>query len=58
MISERHPNFILNTGSARASDILALVRLAQERVREAQGIELETEVRTLGFDPPAGPSAP
>jgi len=57
-ISERHPNFILNTGSARASEILALILLAKDRVRKAQGVELEEEIRTLGFSLPAGSSVP
>jgi UDP-N-acetylmuramate dehydrogenase len=49
--SELHTNFILNLGGARAGDILALIRLAQSRVREQFGIELETEVMLVGeFD--------
>jgi UDP-N-acetylmuramate dehydrogenase len=50
MISERHGNFIVNLGGARACDVLALVDAARARVRERTGIELELEVRVIGED--------
>jgi UDP-N-acetylmuramate dehydrogenase len=50
-ISEKHANFIVNTGNARAADIEALVELAQSTVRRVQGIELEREVRIVGDKP-------
>lgn len=49
-ISEKHANFIVNkTGSASAHDVLTLIRRAQEKVREAYGIQLTTEVKLIGF---------
>jgi UDP-N-acetylmuramate dehydrogenase len=48
MISEKHANFILNTGGAKASDILGLIDLVRTRVKEDTGIILETEIRILG----------
>jgi UDP-N-acetylmuramate dehydrogenase len=48
MISPRHANFIVNTGNAKASDILALIEVTRKRVKEDSGIELETEVRVVG----------
>ena len=36
-ISPVHANFIANTGGATAADVLALIRRAQERVREHRG---------------------
>lgn len=48
-ISEKHANFIVNTGNASAEDVLTLIRMAREEVRRRYGIELETEVRFLGF---------
>jgi len=43
--SDRHANFILNLGGARAAaDIRALMQLAQERVREQFSVGLEPEV--------------
>jgi UDP-N-acetylmuramate dehydrogenase len=50
MISEKHGNFIVNLGGARARDVLALVDAARTRVRELTGVELELEVRVIGQD--------
>lgn len=47
MISPRHANFIVNLGGAKASDVLQLVELAQEKVFEAFGIHLEPEIRII-----------
>jgi UDP-N-acetylmuramate dehydrogenase len=47
-ISEKHANFILNLGDARAADVKALIDLAQRRVREKFGLFLETEVNLVG----------
>lgn len=49
-ISTVHANFIVNRGGATAKDVLALVERARAEVREATGIELETEVQLLGRD--------
>jgi UDP-N-acetylmuramate dehydrogenase len=49
MISEQHANFIVNTGNAKAADILALMKLAKERVREKTGISLDPEIRVVGL---------
>jgi UDP-N-acetylmuramate dehydrogenase len=46
--SEVHANFIVNLGGATASDVVALMMMAQERVRDAYGVELTPEVRFLG----------
>ena len=48
MISEKHANFIVNQGSARAADIEDLILLAERSVREKFGIALEREVRIVG----------
>tara|TARA_A100001011_G_scaffold400153_1_gene512747 strand:+ start:1919 stop:2842 length:924 start_codon:yes stop_codon:yes gene_type:complete len=50
-ISTHHANFFINHGNASASDISALIRIAREAVLKKFGIELELEIRTLGFDP-------
>lgn len=47
-VSEKHCGFVVNTGGATASDVLALIREVQKRVREKFGVELETEVKFLG----------
>ncbi len=49
-ISEKHGNFFVNLGDARAADVLALVALALERVRATTGVDLELEIRVVGED--------
>ena len=48
-ISRLHANFIVNRGGATAEDILSLMNLAREAVLRRTGIELEPEIRTVGF---------
>lgn len=47
-ISDIHGNFIVNTGGATATDILALIERVQQEVLKQTGIILETEVRIVG----------
>jgi UDP-N-acetylmuramate dehydrogenase len=47
-VSERHSNFIVNGGSARAADVLTLMEQIQDRVFRQSGINLEPEVRIIG----------
>lgn len=47
-VSELHANYIVNDGTATASDVLALADLVRARVREHAGIALEMEVKLLG----------
>ncbi len=47
-ISPLHANWIVNLGGARAQDVVALIELAQQRVREESGIELKPEVKRVG----------
>ncbi|MBI3088944.1 MAG: UDP-N-acetylmuramate dehydrogenase [Candidatus Colwellbacteria bacterium] len=47
MISPRHPNFIVNVLDAKASDVLALIKLMKEKVKEKFKIQLEEEVRII-----------
>jgi UDP-N-acetylmuramate dehydrogenase len=47
-ISEKHANFIVNLGGARAADIEALIVLAETTVRERFDLTLEREVRIVG----------
>jgi len=51
-ISERHGNFIINLGNATATDVMALIQLAQERVLLETGILLETEIKIVGRQNP------
>jgi UDP-N-acetylmuramate dehydrogenase len=47
-ISERHANFIVNCGGARAVEVRQLMELAGTEVSKQFGVELEPEVRFLG----------
>lgn len=49
-ISEKHANFIVNLGDAKAGDVLELIVLAQKKVYERFGIFLEPEVKFLGLN--------
>jgi UDP-N-acetylenolpyruvoylglucosamine reductase len=46
--SEKHANFVENTGSASTADVLALMAEGRRRVQERFGVELEPEVQVLG----------
>ncbi|CAN5455074.1 UDP-N-acetylmuramate dehydrogenase [soil metagenome] len=47
-VSEKHANFIVNTGGATAVDMRAVIQHVQKRVKERQGIDLKTEVIFMG----------
>lgn len=48
MISEKHANFIVNTGDATAADVLTLIDRVKQLVHEKFNIELTLEVRVIG----------
>ena len=48
-ISEKHANFIINLGGAKAEDVLALINLVKSEVKKTFGISIETEVQLVGF---------
>ena len=50
-ISEKHANFIVNLGTARASDVMTLLDLTRRTVYQNTGIQLELEVKMIGFPP-------
>ncbi len=52
MISPVHANFIVNTGKATADDVLQLIDLIMDKVKDAHGITLRTEVQILGEEDP------
>ena len=47
-VSEKHANFIVNTGQASAADIEDLIAHVQTTVAQLTGIELEREVKIIG----------
>lgn len=48
MISEKHCNFLINTGNARASDLENLGDLVKKKVKEKTGVELKWEIKLVG----------
>lgn len=48
-ISERHGNFFINTGGAKAEEVLILISIAKEHVRRRYGLLLEEEIHCIGF---------
>jgi UDP-N-acetylmuramate dehydrogenase len=48
VVSEQHANFIVNSGNATAADILALIKIVQQKVREKHNLDLHPEVRIVG----------
>ncbi|TGN50455.1 UDP-N-acetylmuramate dehydrogenase [Paracoccus liaowanqingii] len=51
-MSEKHPNFLLNTGGATAAELEALGELVRRRVLEDSGHDLEWEVIRIGDPAP------
>ncbi len=51
-VSEKHCNFLINTGGATAADIEALGEEVRRRVAEATGVTLEWEIRRIGRHAP------
>lgn len=47
-ISEKHANFIINTGQARARDVKNLIELIKKQVKDKFDIELKEEIEYLG----------
>lgn len=48
MVSEKHCNFLINTGDATAADIEALGELVRARVLAHSGVDLRWEIRRIG----------
>ncbi len=46
-ISKNHANFIVNLGKAKAKDVLSLMKLAKQKVKNKFGIVLEEEIELL-----------
>lgn len=48
-VSDKHANFIMNTGKAKAEDFIILAAIIKTRVRNKFGIQLKEEVQMVGF---------
>jgi UDP-N-acetylmuramate dehydrogenase len=53
MVSEKHTNFLINTGTATAADIEGLGEEVRRRVFAETGVSLEWEIRRVGVAPMA-----
>lgn len=47
-VSERHANFIINRGRARAQDVVNLIEMVREEVERRFGVKLELEIELVG----------
>lgn len=56
-VSEKHCNFLLNTGTATAADLETLGEEVRRRVRETAGVELRWEIKRIGEPLAAGGAA-
>jgi UDP-N-acetylmuramate dehydrogenase len=58
-VSEKHCNFLINTGGATAADIEGLGEEVRRRVHDASGVDLQWEIRRIGVPGvPARPAEP
>lgn len=48
MVSEKHCNFLINTGSATSNDLEALGEEVRKRVKEKTGVSLRWEIQRVG----------
>lgn len=48
-VSPLHPNYIVNTGTATAEDVITLASVVKQRVRTELGVQLREEVQLVGF---------
>jgi UDP-N-acetylmuramate dehydrogenase len=48
-ISEMHPNYILNTGGATAEEVLTLVSIVKQKIRDELNVQMHPEVQFVGF---------
>ena len=52
MVSEKHCNFLINTGNATAQELESLGEEVRRRVRAHSGVDLQWEIKRIGV--PAG----
>ncbi len=58
MVSEKHTNFLINTGAATGADIEGLGEEVRRRVHAQSGIVLDWEIRRIGVPLPGMESVP
>ena len=48
-VSKLHGNFIINTGNAKAKDVIELINVIRDKIKTKNNIDLEIEVKLIGF---------
>jgi UDP-N-acetylmuramate dehydrogenase len=48
-ISQKHANFIVNLGKAKAKDVLELIRLIKRKIKRKFGVKLKEEIQIIKF---------
>ncbi len=48
-ISEQHANYLVNMGGAKAEDVMIMISFIKQQVRDQFGIQLQEEMRYIGF---------
>lgn len=56
-VSDKHTNFLINTGNATATDLEALGEEVRRRVRDTTGVGLEWEIKRIGAPAASGGAA-
>jgi UDP-N-acetylmuramate dehydrogenase len=49
-VSDKHANFIITAGTAKAADVLALMEIVKQTVLDVHGVRLEPEIKIIGED--------
>lgn len=49
-VSEKHAGFIINNNNASAQDVITLIKMVRDVVKDKFDVELETEVKIIGED--------
>lgn len=49
MVSEKHANYIINTGGAKAEEVIILISLIKQKVRTKFKIQFQEEIKLVGF---------
>lgn len=49
-ISEKHANFIINIGNAKAKDVMQLIKIIKLKVYETFNVKLELEIKLIGIN--------
>ncbi len=50
-VSTKHANFIINTGTATADDVVMLISYIKQQIRDRYGVQLREEIEYIGWEP-------